>query len=693
MEIPKGSALYDLFQKGKMLKNPQIRFLAAIAQRTGDYSELEAFAKANPYFVALAQRNIALEEQQKRENPFRPYPTRHEVAKYLSGELPLGVVNAFGDMFGVMMDNLCKLLMVLGRVGSGKTFLLKHIILQIFALQVRTARVIVIDPQRREYRGLLPLCPALKLITPNRLRINLLQPPPWIPPQEYIYLLADLMVSELQLGPYSRNTLVNIISYLYRDRGILDGSTNYPTLRDLLRVIRRLGGEAKLFRVAEAYTLLDNRLAPLLESGLFNCVEGIPWDWFRSRDLILELDGVQDQISNLITCLILSSLYQANVRAGLVDGKARTVVLIEEARALMQAERNIGDWGEAAFNQIIARGLRGAGIAVIVASQEPKSFSDTMVSICFTKICFPLLSGSDLDWVQKGFGLTDEQRHHIFKLPPHGQAVVRYGGFEKPFLLAVPPVNLAPTMSEEELEPLQGSFWAELDRAIILIPSSDAKPVSAKSAEIKPAEIKPRPQLSVAATVMLYWLGRNHFAKVSEAKVNKLFPSESIATEAIKQLIRSGLVTEEKYRVRGTRPATYLVLQPQALEFLGLEALPGKGSYEHKLYQNIIFNWAKGKGLNPKIEGKATKASTKLVNVLVQDERDRHVAYEVTLSNENLIHNLLADFQAGVSEVVVVNSTKTAQRECLDIVSRHPALTQYMERVSFRLIEEFAPQA
>jgi hypothetical protein len=681
MTTPTGIDLVKILEDGGISKHFQVKFWIDRALSTGDFKSLEMFIKQFPVFLATANKNIRLREYQSSQNPYMPYPTRKEVNDYLNGEIQLGYVNQFDGMFSLLLDTLCKMLVVKGRVGSGKSVFLKNLILQVFALQVRTANLIVVDPQRREYRGLLPFCSGLCLVSPDRLRMNPLAPPPWLEPLEYIYLVADIMVSELRMAYYARNSIISLISYLYRQRGIFNGSHNYPMIRDLHSLVFSLSRKKMPGRVLENYSLIENRLSPLVESGYFECRTGIPWEFFRTRDLILEMDGVQDQIYCFIICLIIRCLYRANVKQGFVDSTARTIFVLEEARTLLQADREPTAWGESALNQDISR-LRSPGIAIVLATQEPKSVSPTMSSLAFTKVCFPLTAGSDLEWVQKSYGLSNEQRDYIFKLPPYGQAVVRYGGFKRPFILAVPTIELAPTLSEASLAPYQGEFWAELDKHI-------TKPERALPAEVKIS----RPEMPPACAALLFSLKKNPFSRLSDLSKVPGFKSPKEVKEAVTWLEDNKFVTTEEYRTGGKRNAKYPVLQPVALQYLGIEALPGKGSYEHKLYQNIIFDWAKGKGLKANIEGKATKASTKLIDVLVQDERDRHVAYEVTLSNENLIHNLLADFQAGVSEVVVVNSTKTAQRECLDIVSRHPALTQYLERVSFRLIEEFAPQA
>lgn len=164
----------------------------------------------------------------------------------------------------------------------------------------------------------------------------------------------------------------------------------------------------------EIYLNIENRLQAILESGVFDCQQGITTDIFQEQDLVIELDGLQDMVANYIIAFITRSLYLKNIKQGLIDASLRHLILIEEARTLLQAQRDISTFGESAFNQDLTR-IRAAGIGTVITTQEPRSISPTVRSLAFTKIAFPLNDGADLDFVQKGWGLSKEQKNISLK--------------------------------------------------------------------------------------------------------------------------------------------------------------------------------------------------------------------------------------------------------------------------------------
>ena len=112
--------LIEKLHEGKMVSNPAIRRHVDRALHTGDCRPLREFIQRYRAFEAQAKRNIAIDEIQRLDNPFRPYPSRADAQKYLSGLLNLGYVNEFDSMFGADSDVFCVPAMVAGRPGSGK---------------------------------------------------------------------------------------------------------------------------------------------------------------------------------------------------------------------------------------------------------------------------------------------------------------------------------------------------------------------------------------------------------------------------------------------------------------------------------------------------------------------------------------------------------------------------------------------
>ncbi len=113
--------IIETLREGRMLSNRMVDYHAKRTLSTNDPSLLLDYLQRYPHILATAKRNIAVCDHQNAENPFKPYPSPAEAQEYLSGPLNLGYINVHDDMFGVHPDVFCLLLIILGRVGSGKS--------------------------------------------------------------------------------------------------------------------------------------------------------------------------------------------------------------------------------------------------------------------------------------------------------------------------------------------------------------------------------------------------------------------------------------------------------------------------------------------------------------------------------------------------------------------------------------------
>ena len=383
---------------------------------------------------------------------------------------------------------------------------------------------------------------------------------------------------------------------------------------------------------------------------------------------------MNDNMYSFFVSYLTGLRYLYNKKHGLIGSKLRTLFVIDEGRILFNANRNVSDFGESYINEIITK-TREYGIGFIIASQETASFNQTLRSISYTKITFPLTDGADRDFISESFGLDDDQANYLFKLPKHGIAVVRYGGYENPFLLSVPYFSLGPPVTDDEVADHMAAFNAELQRKI--------KSSNEFSYQIKKDSYPP------AAMALLYFLSRNSFTKVSDMRHASGLSSVSEVKKALDWLEANGFTAREPYKVskRG-RKRPYSFHLPKLLLKFGFKPIPGKGSFEHKLYQYLIWKRLRNDGLSARIEGRI-KGSTKSIDVLGFTNDGQVVAYEVTLNHKNLISNITQNITAGASKVVVVCRDKVDLGKARKIVQDYPGLNNLQESVSFALISEF----
>lgn len=670
--------LARLIIDGKIDSHPGIRPLLRKAQHTNDWQPLIQFLNENPHLVGIAKRNIRLKEIQKDSNPFMPYPSVRDAEKQLSGPLKLGYVNQFNSWFGVFWDILTRLCFVIGRIGSGKTILAYRILYQ--ALQEDLGFNILIPDQKQDYRHLTAMCPNLKVLPSHMIYMNPFEVPEWQDPRAHIAEMVRTWVAENYLVGTSENYLRRLLKKIFRARGIFDGSINYPTFRDIDAILEKTLQKPKTYRFADILLWIQNRINPYLDCKNFNCIKGIPFEVFQKENIVLELDsgGFTDRMANYTVAHISHQLYLFNKAKQLRGAKLRTLLFADESRKLMEANRDKSIFGESIISEDITKS-REFGVSWFLLTQDTASLNETVRSLAFLKIAFPLNDAQDIDFIKESWGLSDEQRDHLFKLPQYGVAVVRYGAYEDPFLMGVPPFELQRYVTDEELEKSQGEFWSDIKKNII-------KANEPLSIESRPEEIPPK------AVALLFNLSKTPFVKVSEMTTRfSGFNSTQEIVRGLTWLTKHGFIERQEFQLNARgRKSAFAVLTPEAHKFLNSKGPKGKGaSFGHALFQNMIHSFSKKQGEDSRIEGRM-KGSRKAIDVLTADSNNRFTAYEITLHFDNMISNIWNDFNAGVDEIVIVTRDKNDQKRAIDIVSHQEELHPYLDRISFRTIQEFS---
>ena len=274
--------------------------------------------------------------------------------------------------------------------------------------------------------------------------------------------------------------------------------------------------------------------------------------------------------------------------------------------------------------------------------------------------------------------MNDDQAEHLFNLPRHGQAVVRCGGFENPFILAVPHLNLKKIVTDQNVKDRMAEFYAALqDKMKVVKPS---------------AHIQQRPEsMPPNAASLLYFLGKHPFTRKSDMTNAAGFNSPTAVNSTLAWLEKNGFIEMESHKVskRG-RKSIFAVLTPKARSYLGIRGIPGKGDFEHKLDQHLICICEKRKKdvFEVTIEGQI-EGFEKSIDILVRSKDGNYIAYEVTLHFDNLLSNIHQDISAGVSKVVIVTRDISAMEKAISMVDEDESLVQNRAKVTFCTISDF----
>lgn len=676
--------LIQVLQDGGMISHPGIKLHVDRTLSTGDGRSLIDYLGRYPGFLRLARNNIARDEVQKRDNPFKPFPSQSDAKEYLRGPLKLGYVNEFGDMFGIHWDVFALPTIIPGRVGSGKSTIIKNLLSQILR-EDRDFNVIIPD-LKVEYRDLLTLSPRIRVLTGKHIRINPLVVPSWMTPQEFIIFFSKVFCRENWVGATSEDVLNDEIEILFKKRGIFEGSENYPCMKDLYNLINFRLEKQKSFGFRDILLRLRGRIKTYLIGNTFSCRRGIPHDFWRKENVVLEMDaGFSDKIYSFTVSFIAGLNYTYSKKNRLMGSVLRSLLCVDEGRILF-AVRDIETYGEAYISEIITKS-REFGSGFIVASPETMSFNQTIQAIAYLKICGPLTDGNEKAAIKESFGLSEDQADHLFKLPRYGQAIIRYGSFERPFLLGVVPLyRLRKNLTDDEVEERMSTFYRELDAKVEEIETLSVRERPDAGQESETMENQKVPP---AAMALLFYLSKDPYSRTKDLKKAPGFKSDGEARKAIDWLVEAGYVQREKHQISKSGPyPVFSVLTEKAYAQFDLKRRKGKGSFEHCLYQNLIQKNLESKGIKATIEGKI-KGSNKLIDILVKDRKRGYIALEVVLSFQNLLVNVHKDFASGAAEVVIVARHESGVNQALKIVGTDPSLNPYLEKITFTQISDF----
>jgi hypothetical protein len=127
----------------------------------------------------------------------------------------------------------------LGHSGCGKSFLNKFIIPQLAAKGV----CVKVFDNENEYKDLIKVVEPGKIyiIDPHFDRDNPFEPPPGVPPKEWLSKLINIFREVFYLRDGSINLLRIMLNDLFYSRGIFSGGDNYPSILDLVNKLSRIG--------------------------------------------------------------------------------------------------------------------------------------------------------------------------------------------------------------------------------------------------------------------------------------------------------------------------------------------------------------------------------------------------------------------------------------------------------------------
>ena len=140
--------IVETLDKGGMTKDPLVLTACQQFSDLGYIKTLERLLNKHPHILEIARRNI----QEQMDYPFWPPPYKKRELEKLQGKYDIGLINNDGDKVYLNPDNFIRIFFICGGIGSGKSYPLLRLLLQILSTPVeeRGFNVLIIQAVKRD---------------------------------------------------------------------------------------------------------------------------------------------------------------------------------------------------------------------------------------------------------------------------------------------------------------------------------------------------------------------------------------------------------------------------------------------------------------------------------------------------------------------------------------------------------------
>lgn len=386
-------------------------------------------------------------------------------------------VLVFGERMGLGVDAapltvplelLAKHALVAGVPGSGKTNTLMALAHQV--KRDHGVPYLILEPAKREYRGLLRIDPELTVFSPGRVlpgvargrapafQINPFEIPAGIPLAEHLanlqtafegafplFVPLPALVERAMLAVYRRwGWALDSIS-----QGTREENRPWPTMSQFVTALSE-AAESSGYAGENMATLrgaIDTRFRRLvrgesLVGDVFDCDASSisPENWLQQSSVI-ELESLGPAYANFLTLILLSLLRE--VLGARPERRLRHMLVLEEAHNLI-GPNALGTSGEnanpkdaaSAYVVKLLAEVRALGQSIVIADQLPSVLAPEVLKNTGLKLCHRLLAQDDRQ-MMGGTMMASEAKLEAIGLLAPGQALVFHEALQKPIFTRI----------------------------------------------------------------------------------------------------------------------------------------------------------------------------------------------------------------------------------------------------------------
>jgi type IV secretory pathway VirB4 component len=409
------------------------------------YDRLETLEDDGSIPAEKLQQRLATLQQRKLD--YLEYPFLPIKAHAPETSIELGTTR--GQPYRIPLNQLTKHVLTIGETGAGKTNL-NYLILD--QLRHHNTPFLIFD-LKQDYRHLLNregFENDLAVIPWEEFKFNPLQPPPGLNnPRRWTLKFVDIFGHSQHLLDASKSYLLQMLRRTWRK------NDEPPTLNELKAEIQRDNTDS--YKRQNYRDTVLNRLEMLTYAGetTFNTNHGLPLETLLQNNVVLELDGLNNQAQNLLIETLLVKTFLHRKHTGTRGTGLQHVFLVDEAKKVFSKKKETDNPNELPTVTEAVAQFREFGESIIAADQEATKLTESLMANTSTKILLPTGSHNQFQRMADSIGLDSEQRRYAQRQLKTGRGLIysRETGMEPVNIpLFDPPDGLKKDVSDERIQ-------------------------------------------------------------------------------------------------------------------------------------------------------------------------------------------------------------------------------------------------
>jgi len=452
---------------------------------------------------------------------------------------------------------------------------------------------------KHDYRHLIQDKPEIIVIPAEKIRFNPLKPPPLVDTntwsKEFVKIFCD--VTDLLSG--SKNWMTPHVEQVYRNH-------DTPTLQDLYNRIQRQSPPPGVER--QYYDRVKSRLRSILTGKsreIFQHPDGFNYEKLLNHPVVFEIKELDRNAQNLITGGMLQWLYSHHRTKYPQDSQLRHAVIVDECKKIWNNQKEQQAAAPRSHSDKILEEIRGFGVGLIAADQEPLKLSKTLLTNTKTKILLATYDHDQLKEISDSLGLNQYQRLASQNLRT-GDAIIQVGN-QTPSAIAVHEYQLDKDVTDDQVLNHFRNHPVLEDEQVLFQPQETDETTSestSKSREQVEELEQGDTELSDNADLLLKQLADEPFKSITQ-HYDDHFDSRTAGVDAKNELLAKNYIEEQKAKLESGKRNLYNFTEKavEQLEQRGTELeIDGKGGIVHKYWQHRIQDWFEKHGWTAKLE-------------------------------------------------------------------------------------------